>query len=365
MKQFIKSVLLLFIVCSAESAFGIILDPMWMFSDEGQLIYTYFRYCDTARTDNYLCQALESDQLPDTGDSYDGSKYINWDYQFSSDTFYIRDEFDSSVIRYSYCRPGFAGFKTAWDYGMTGFPMARYKYLVFAHKGPNANHKVTVKAWWNNGECGSTDYNETIGTFDGSDTWKVDSVVIPDELRNTDDVKRNTSKYYELVFIINNIDPTDTTSGPPGILKIDDMRLEGCNPIDVSPTPQTSPLGGAVTFTVSASRAAAGDVLTYQWKKDGVAIEGATSNEYAIASVTNEDVGEYTVDVTISGNDLTFTSYGAPLTIGTGVVKEYEPPVRIDESSTTEESNGCGCGSGVGLAFIVPIWVKMKKRRKK
>jgi hypothetical protein len=41
-----------------------------------------------------------------------------------------------------------------------------------------------------------------------------------------------------MVFIINNLDPNDTTSGPPGSVKIDNIRLVGCNPVDSSPVSQ-------------------------------------------------------------------------------------------------------------------------------
>ena len=366
MKTVLRSVIGLIILLTVGPASGIILDPLWMFSDEGLAIYQYFQYCDTARTDDYLCQAKESDQIPDTGDSYDGSQYINWEYQFSSDSLFFRDEFDNTIVHYRDCRPGFAGFKTAWDYGMTGFPIARYKYLVFAHKGPNANHKVTVRAWFNNGECGSTDYVETIGTFNASAEWKVDSIAIPDSIRNKGDMWRNKGKYYELVFIINNINPNDTTSGSPGILKIDNLRLEGCNPIDISPVPHQIKEGDPATFTVETSRADTADVLTYQWKKDGVVIPGANNPAYTIAAVTAEHVGVYDVDVTVSGSGLTFSSYGAPLIIGdTKVKQEYKPTVERKVNSASEENNGCGCGSGVGLAFIPPLGYRILIRRKR
>lgn len=367
MKTTLQNVIGVCILLATGSASGIILDPMWMFSDDANVIYQYFRYCDTARSNNYLCQALESDQLPDTGDSFNGSKYINWDYQFSADTFYILDEFDPTIVQYKDCRPGFAGFKTAWDYGMTGFPISRYKYLLFAHKGPNLNHKVTVKAWYNNGECGSTDYNESIGTFNASEAWKEDTIILPDEFQNKDDITRNKSKYYELVFIITNIDPTDTTSGPAAGLKIDNIRLAGCNPIDSSPKPRQVPEGGSVTFNVSTSRASADEVHTYQWKKDGADISGATSQEYTIAAVTPDHVGEYAVAVTVSTSNLTFTSCSAALTIGTKVIKEYaEPNVNHDYNASSEDTDrGCGCGSGMGLAFIPPLFFKAIIRRKR
>ena len=344
MKMLLRSTISLLIVLSVRSVLGVTYDPVWMYSDNGMVFYEYFRYCDTARNDNYLCFALELDQIPDTGDSYNQTMYINYDYQFSGDTFYVKDEFDTSIIHYSDCRPGFAGFKTAWDYGMTGFYIARYKYLIFAHKGPHPNHKVTVKAWYNDGGCGTPSFNELLGTFDASETWKVDTIVIPDAVQNKPDKERNFSKYYELVFIINNLDPTDTTSGPPGNLKIDDIFLAGCNPIDSSPKPQQVMEGGSVTFNVSTSITNEGDILTYQWKKNSVDIVGATNSAYTVAAATPADVGEYTVAVTVSSTGLTFVSQGAAL-----------------EVSAKE----CGCGSGVALALLPPIWFKVVTGRKR
>jgi hypothetical protein len=46
---------------------------------------------------------------------------------------------------------------------------------------------------------------------------------------------------------------------------------------------------------------ATGTGLSYQWKKNGVDIGGATSNTYTVASVTSTDGGNYTVVVTSSG----------------------------------------------------------------
>ena len=216
-----------FLVLVTGSAMGALPAPetAWLFSDNGQTLFQYFRYCDTARTGDFNCFALESDQILDTGASYDGSKYINLNYQFTSDTFRIYDEYNE--LQYEDFRPGVAGFKTAWDYGMTGYPLARYKYLVFAHKWPNANHKVTVTTWYNNGECGAPSFQETIGTFYGSDVWKVDTLVIPNEIRNKPEAERNSMVYFELAFTITNTNPADTTSGAPGILKVDETRLTG------------------------------------------------------------------------------------------------------------------------------------------
>lgn len=59
-------------------------------------------------------------------------------------------------------------------------------------------------------------------------------------------------------------------------------------PVSVSVSP-----GGTATFTVTATPAP----LTYQWRKDGVAISGATSSTLTIANAQTANAGTYTVVV--------------------------------------------------------------------
>ncbi len=329
-------------------------DPMWMFSDQPGAIYSSFRYCDTART-NYLCISSQYDELVDTG-SYDGSKYINFDYQFSSNLFVIINRWDETDTLYRDYRPGYAGFKTAWDDGMTGYYIARYNYLILKHKGPNLNHKVSVAVWYNDGECGSPSYREELGSFSASAEWKEDTIVIPESFHNKTDILRNGSKYFELNFIINNLDPNDTTSGPPGNFKVDDILLVGCNPIETSPVSQTVNENAPCVLKVKAEPPAnhSADILTYQWIKDGAPIAGATDSIYSIPNTMLEQAGAYTVAVTVPSTGNIFTSLPAIVTV-------------TDDPSFTpgEENSGCGCGAGTGLAFLPPIFIRMMARRKR
>jgi len=332
-----------------------------MFADSVTVWYNQFHYCDTLRETNFGLNKPDTGDTfhgfykarsfyypTDTGASYDGSYYINFDYQFSSDSLIVRDtSYFQDTIIYRGWRPGYAGFKTAWDYGILGYPLARYKYIIMAHKGPLSTHKVTIKFWYNGGACGDPSFSEIIGSFAASDTWKVDTIIIPDSIRNKADIPRNNSKYYEMVVLINNLDPTDTTSGPPGCLKIDNIRLAGCNPIDTSPVSQKVNEGEAVTLKVATSRADSADVLTYQWKKDGVDIAGANNPVYTLGSATTADAGVYTAAVTVSSTNLNFTSQGATLTVD------------------AKEKEGCGCGAGTGTALIPPLFFKVMAHRKR
>ena len=80
--------------------------------------------------------------------------------------------------------------------------------------------------------------------------------------------------------------------------------------ITTQPASQTVTAGASVTFTAAASGTPA---PTFQWKKDGVVIAGATANSYAIVSVSAGDAGSYAVVATNSVNSA--TSNAAILTV--------------------------------------------------
>jgi Tol biopolymer transport system component len=83
-----------------------------------------------------------------------------------------------------------------------------------------------------------------------------------------------------------------------------------CLSITTSPASQTVCAGQAVAFGVTAE----GDPpLTYQWRRNGIDIPGATGATYAIASATPADAGSY--DVVVTNGCGSLTSDGATLTV--------------------------------------------------
>jgi len=80
--------------------------------------------------------------------------------------------------------------------------------------------------------------------------------------------------------------------------------------IGTQPSDQTVTVGQPASFSVVATGTAP---LSYQWKKGGAAIAGATSATYPIAPTTSGDAGTYTVVVTNSVSSV--TSNGASLTV--------------------------------------------------
>ncbi len=81
--------------------------------------------------------------------------------------------------------------------------------------------------------------------------------------------------------------------------------------ITTQPLSQTVASGSTVNLTVVASGTAP---FTYQWKKGGTDIPGATSDTYSIAPVTPADAGSYTVVVS-NGTAPAATSNAAILTV--------------------------------------------------
>jgi hypothetical protein len=99
------------------------------------------------------------------------------------------------------------------------------------------------------------------------------------------------------------------TPCPPVTSNIAALTLKPATAITTQPVSQSICIGGSVTFNVSAT----GNNLSYQWKKNGTDITGATSSSFTINPVASGDAANYTVIVT--GECGTVTSNIATLAI--------------------------------------------------
>ncbi len=76
--------------------------------------------------------------------------------------------------------------------------------------------------------------------------------------------------------------------------------------ITTQPSAQNVSLGDPVTFSVVATGGSdTGSELTYQWRKEGVDLPGATDSSYSIPSAMYEDAGNYSVVVTNTAGSTT------------------------------------------------------------
>jgi hypothetical protein len=130
------------------------------------------------------------------------------------------------------------------------------------------------------------------------------------------------------------------------------------NPVVVPPSITTQPANKSVFAGQSAafSVAATGtNPLTYQWKKNGTVISGATAATFTIASAQASDAGSYTVTVSNSAGNV--TSAAATLMVTPVVV----PPSITTHPANKSVSAGQSAAFGVVAAGTAPLayqWMK-------
>lgn len=104
--------------------------------------------------------------------------------------------------------------------------------------------------------------------------------------------------------------------------------------ITAQPDSTTFRRGTSVNLSVSAS----GENLTYQWRKNGAAISGATSAIYSKSSASDDDVGSY--DVVVANNAGSVISTSATVAVSADTVS--------NSASTSGQSQAQAGGGGGG-----------------
>jgi formylglycine-generating enzyme required for sulfatase activity len=119
--------------------------------------------------------------------------------------------------------------------------------------------------------------------------------------------------------------------------------------IGTQPGSQTVLQGANASFSVTATGTTP---FTYQWKKDGSAVGGATSATYAISSVQGSQAGSYTCVVTnVAGSA---TSSAAVLTVNV-------PPTVVTPPVNASVNAGSGASFSVTAAGSTPATYQWKK----
>src|SRR5437016_11102950 len=129
--------------------------------------------------------------------------------------------------------------------------------------------------------------------------------------------------------------------------------VQGAPSITAQPAGQTVTVGQTATFTVAATGTAP---LSYQWRKNGVAIAGMTSSSYTIPAATTADNGaQFTVVLSNSGGSV--TSSVAMLTVSAASVA---PSITTQPASQTVTAGQTAMFSvtATGTAPLTYQWKK-------
>jgi hypothetical protein len=123
------------------------------------------------------------------------------------------------------------------------------------------------------------------------------------------------------------------------------------NPAPVAPTITTQPAsrtvtaGQTATFSVTASGTAP---LSYQWRKNGVAISGATAASYTTPPTTSADSGaQFTVVVSNSAGSVTST----PATLTVNVPRFTLSVSKTGSGTVTSSPTGISCGATCSATY--------------
>jgi len=186
-------------------------------------------------------------------------------------------------------------------------------------------------------------------TADGSApftyVWYKDGVVLSGATNSTYTISSfqptNTGTYYSVIS-----NSSGSTTSANAILAL--SLVTAAPAFTTQPVSQTVAAGTAVTFTAGAS---GNPTPTYQWKKSGVNISGATSATYTIASTVSGDAGTYTVVATNSVSSV--TSSVAALTISSTT---SAPAFTTQPASQTVTAGGSVTFSAAASGNPIPTY---------
>jgi sugar lactone lactonase YvrE len=137
---------------------------------------------------------------------------------------------------------------------------------------------------------------------------------------------------------------------PAGVVTT--LALTGTAPvITAQPASVSVTTGNSASLSVTAS----GDgVLTYQWKKDGTDVAGATTAAYAISATSSSSAGSYTVVVS---NFLgSVTSSAATLTVNAA------PPPAPTPAPSSGGGGGGGGAPSYGFLALLALWAWRRRQ---
>lgn len=247
-------------------------------------------------------------------------------------------------------QPSVAGTYTAVVTNSAGSVTSREAFLTV---DTNATRPVFTYVPGGRAVIGGQSASLSISTSGAGETvqWFKDGVIIPNAL----------SKDYSFpnFGVSSGGTYTAQVTSAAGTFTSRAMVLElmdaGASPlITRQPVGQTIPPGRSADFYVTAEGE---QPLTYQWRKDGVAIPGATASSYSVYAAAAANAGAYAVVVT--NRNGTATSSAAVLAVSAAVLT---PPVITQHPTSQTVSSGSGYLSlGVSLDDYTGVTYQWKK----
>jgi len=161
--------------------------------------------------------------------------------------------------------------------------------------------------------------------------WRHDGVALPgadSPILRLDDVALDMAGRYTLEVS----NPAGSAQSPALALSVIEPGTLPASPpvILTQPAPLLVDAGNTATFAVGVSGS---DPMTFQWRKDDVAIAGATGAAITLVDVTPADAGAYSVVVGNAAGSV--TSGSAPLDVSTGSPAAIPPAIVAQPADAT------------------------------
>lgn len=128
--------------------------------------------------------------------------------------------------------------------------------------------------------------------------WRIGGVDIIGETGTSYTISKPTKDITDITCKVSNLIGNVVSSSV-------NLQMGIITSIVTQPTSQVVSIGSAATFTVVANGSG---TISYQWKKNGSDISGATSNTYTISSVKSTDTGNYVCYISNTYGSITTNS---------------------------------------------------------
>jgi len=195
-----------------------------------------------------------------------------------------------------------------------------------------------------------------VGTLTGnaaSGTWSAPSGTFSNIVTSGTNPKTVSATYTPSISS-GNVNLTITTNTPtgtgcPNVPGTATIAVSVNQPVSIASEPittQTLCSGSTANFSVTAT----GTGLTYQWKKGGTNITGATSSTYSIPNVSTADAATYTVVVSGASPCTPVTSQNSVLIVNQAIAITAQPAA-IQTLCSGSTANFSVTATGTGLSY--------------